>query len=62
MKVEAGVFWAASGVIITLLIAILNVLFSQVRWQATINAKIDEHGRTIEEVKMRVTTLESHRR
>ncbi len=68
MKIDPTLFIGASGTIATLLIAILSVLIGQVRWQARVQAQLEEQGRqihtaqvTLEKLDDRLRVVETHK-
>jgi preprotein translocase subunit Sec61beta len=58
VRIDPTLFVGASGTIATLLIAILSVLIGQVRWQARVQAQLEEQGRRLDGLGMKADKLE----
>jgi len=62
VKIDPTLFVGASGTIATLLIAILSVLIGQVRWQARVQAQIEEQGRRLDNLCAHADKMEDRLR
>ena len=59
MKIDPATFIGATSVIVTLLLAILGALVSQIRWQSRTEGRLDSSERRHDHTEKRVENIEA---